>query len=69
MVYLEGLEEIDNIIALIKNSESSTTSKENLIKKYQFIENQAKAILAMRLSSLAELENKITDLKDGGSCK
>ena len=73
---LRALEDIDNIIALIKGSESATAAKENLIKKYQFTENQAKAILAMRLSSLAklekveleqeakELENKIKDLKD-----
>lgn len=73
---LRALEDIDNIIALIKNSENATAAKENLIKKYQFTENQAKAILAMRLSSLAklekveleqeakELENKIQDLKD-----
>ena len=73
---LRALEDIDNIIALIKNSENATAAKEKLIKKYQFTENQAKAILAMRLSSLAklekveleqeakELENKIKDLKD-----
>ena len=73
---LRALEDIDNIIALIKGSENATAAKENLIKKYQFTENQAKAILAMRLSSLAklekveleqeakELENKIKDLKD-----
>ena len=73
---LRALEDIDNIIALIKGSENATAAKENLIKKYQFTENQAKAILAMRLSSLAklekveleqeakELENKIQDLKD-----
>ncbi len=73
---LRALEDIDNIIALIKGSESAAAAKENLIKKYQFTENQAKAILAMRLSSLAklekveleqeakELENKIQDLKD-----
>ena len=73
---LRALEDIDNIIALIKGSESATAAKENLIKKYQFTEKQAKAILAMRLSSLAklekveleqeakELENKIKDLKD-----
>ena len=73
---LRALEDIDNIIALIKGSESAAAAKENLIKKYQFTENQAKAILAMRLSSLAklekveleqeakELENKIKDLKD-----
>lgn len=73
---LRALEDIDNIIALIKGSENATAAKENLIKKYQFTENQTKAILAMRLSSLAklekveleqeakELENKIKDLKD-----
>ena len=73
---LRALEDIDNIIALIKSSENVVAAKENLIKKYQFTENQAKAILAMRLSSLAklekveleqeakELENKIQDLKD-----
>ena len=73
---LLALEDIDNIIALIKGSESAAAAKENLIKKYQFTENQAKAILAMRLSSLAklekveleqeakELENKIQDLKN-----
>ena len=72
---LRALEDIDNIIALIKSSESATAAKEALIKKYQFTENQAKAILAMRLSSLAklekvelqkeakELEDKIADLK------
>jgi len=53
---LRALEDIDNIIALIKSSENATAAKENLIKKYQFTENQAKAILAMRLSSLAKLE-------------
>lgn len=53
---LRALEDIDNIIALIKGSESAIAAKENLIKKYQFTENQAKAILAMRLSSLAKLE-------------
>lgn len=53
---LKALEDIDNIIALIKQSENATVAKDNLIAKYQFTENQAKAILAMRLSSLAKLE-------------
>ena len=53
---LRALEDIDNIIALIKGSENAAAAKELLIKKYQFTENQAKAILAMRLSSLAKLE-------------
>lgn len=53
---LKALEDIDNIIALIKKSESSAAAKDRLIEKYQFTEAQAKAILAMRLSSLASLE-------------
>ena len=53
---MRALEDIDNIIALIKKSENATAAKEALIEKYQFTENQAKAILAMRLSSLAKLE-------------
>jgi len=53
---LKALEDIDNIIALIKQSESAAAAKINLISKYNFTENQAKAILAMRLSSLAKLE-------------
>ena len=73
---LKALEDIDNIIALIKASESAAAAKVNLIAKYHFTENQAKAILAMRLSSLAKLEkvelekekaelkNKIDDLID-----
>jgi len=53
---LKALEDIDNIIALIKSSDSAAAAKVNLISKYNFTENQAKAILAMRLSSLAKLE-------------
>ena len=53
---LIALEDIDNVIALIKGSESSAAAKEALIKKYNLSEAQAKAILAMRLSSLAKLE-------------
>ena len=53
---IKALEDIDNIIALIKKSENAGAAKESLIAKYEFTENQAKAILAMRLSSLAKLE-------------
>ena len=64
---LIALEDIDNVIALIKKSESSATAKEALIAKYNLSDAQAKAILAMRLSSLArleklELENERKDL-------
>ncbi len=54
---LKALEDIDNIIALIKNSENSSVAKARLIEKYDFTENQAKAILAMRLSSLTKLDS------------
>lgn len=65
---LKALEDIDNIIALIKKSESSTTARGALMEKYKFSEEQAKAILAMRLSSLAhlekiELQNEQADLQ------
>jgi len=53
---LKALEDIDNIIALIKKSENSNHAKEQLMEKYNFTERQAKAILAMKLSSLAKLE-------------
>lgn len=53
---LKALEDIDNIIALIKASESSTKAKESLMVKYNFTERQAKAIIDMKLGRLAHLE-------------
>ena len=53
---LIALEDIDNVIALIKASASSDSAKTKLIEKYKIDEIQAKSILAMRLSSLAKLE-------------
>lgn len=53
---LKALADIDDIITLIKKSESSAKAKEKLMDLYGFTEPQAKAILAMRLSSLAKLE-------------
>ena len=53
---LIALEDIDNIIALIKKSENATTAKTTLMAKYNLSEIQAKAILEMKLSRLAKLE-------------
>lgn len=53
---LIALEDIDNVIKLIKGSESAAAAKISLISKYNLNEEQAKSILAMRLSSLAKLE-------------
>lgn len=53
---LRALEDIDNIIALIKGSESAAAARTNLMTKYKFTENQAKAIVDMKLGKLAGLE-------------
>ena len=53
---LKALEDIDNIIQLIKKSSSSKDAVTNLVEKYEFTEKQAKAIVDMRLGKLANLE-------------
>ena len=53
---LTALEDIDNVIALIKNSESAAAAKIALMAKYKLSEAQAKAILDMKLAKLAKLE-------------
>ena len=52
---LKALEDIDNIIALIKKSPNSKEAQNSLIKKYAFSEAQAKSIVNMKLGSLASL--------------
>lgn len=53
---LIALEDIDNVIKLIKASESAATAKTALMTQYNLSEVQAKAILDMKLSKLAKLE-------------
>ena len=53
---LIALEDIDNVIALIKKSESAAAAKVALMSQYHLSEVQAKAILDMKLSKLAKLE-------------
>lgn len=53
---LIALEDIDNVIKLIKTSESAAAAKVELMSRYKLDEDQAKAILDMRLSKLAHLE-------------
>ncbi len=59
---LEGLkialDHIDEVIETIKKSETKEVAAENLIKKFGLSERQAKAILEMRLQTLAGLERK-----------
>ena len=65
---LKALEDIDNIVALIRKSASAADAKVALIEKYKFSEAQAKAILDMKLAKLAnlekvELQNEKADLE------
>ena len=53
---LIALEDIDNVIKLIKASESAAAAKTALMNQYNLSEAQAKAILDMKLSKLAKLE-------------
>jgi DNA gyrase subunit A len=53
---VKALENIDNIITLIKKSESAAAARQNLMNEYKFTELQAKAIVDMRLGKLAHLE-------------
>lgn len=53
---LKALEDIDNIIELIKKSESAAAAKVKLSEKYGFTSNQAHAIVEMKLGKLAGLE-------------
>ena len=59
---LEGLvtalNDIDNVIKKIKQSKDAATAKDVLIADYSFSEDQAKAILDMKLQKLASLEQE-----------
>ncbi|MGB4966904.1 MAG: DNA topoisomerase (ATP-hydrolyzing), partial [Candidatus Saccharimonadales bacterium] len=59
---LEGLkialDNIDEVIATIRSSETTEEAQTNLIKRFKLSEIQAKAILAMQLRTLAGLERK-----------
>ena len=52
----KSVEDIDNVIQLIKSAENSTDAGVKLRAKYGFTEVQAKAILDMKLSKLAHTE-------------
>ena len=65
---LKALEDIDNIINLIKKSKSAATARVELQEQYKFSEIQAQAITDMKLGRLAgleklELEEEIAGLK------
>lgn len=53
---IKALAIIDKIIKTIKASKSSEEARKNLIATFKFTENQAKAIVDMKLGKLANLE-------------
>lgn len=74
--YLIALDNLDEVIELIRNSRDPEVAREDLIKRFELSEIQAKAILEMRLQRLTGLEREkivkeyeevqtlIADLKD-----
>ncbi|MDT8285191.1 MAG: DNA gyrase C-terminal beta-propeller domain-containing protein, partial [Thermovirgaceae bacterium] len=57
-----ALDNIDEVIKIIKSSRNVEDARENLIKRFDFSEIQAQAILDMRLQKLTSLETqKIID--------
>src|SRR3990167_7178941 len=54
----KALDHIDEIIAIIKKSDSKEDAFNNLIKKFKFSDRQTNAILEMKLQALAGLERK-----------
>ncbi len=58
----KALDKLDSIIALIRSAASPNEAKNKLISSFEFTEQQAKAILDMRLQRLTALEReKITE--------
>jgi DNA gyrase subunit A len=55
---LKAIDNIDEIIALIRASRDSDHAREQLIERFEFSEAQANAILAMRLRRLTGLERE-----------
>ncbi|MDZ7767468.1 MAG: DNA gyrase subunit A [Melioribacteraceae bacterium] len=56
--YIIALDNIDEVIETIKKSKDVNTAQNNLMKKFNLSEVQAKAILDMRLQRLTGLERK-----------
>ncbi|MHC1737632.1 MAG: DNA gyrase subunit A [Ignavibacteriaceae bacterium] len=56
--YIIALDNIDEVIEVIKKSRDVETAKNNLIRKFKLSEIQAKAILDMRLQRLTGMERK-----------
>ena len=59
---IAALANIDDIVDIIRKSDSPTEAKNTLMDKYSFTENQAKSILDMKLARLTKLDGvKLND--------
>ena len=59
---ISALENIDEVISIIRGSKDPEAAKKALIEKFSFSEKQTKAILDMRLQKLTSLEiDKVVD--------
>lgn len=56
--FLIALENIDEVIEIIKSSSTPSEAKSALIERFEFSEHQAQAILEMRLQTLTGLERE-----------
>ena len=56
--FLKALDNIDEIIEIIKNSDTPSTAKERLISRFNFTPIQAQEILNLRLQRLTALERE-----------
>lgn len=63
---IKAIAVIDEIIAMIRQSSSAAAAKETLINKWKFSEEQATAILDMKLSKLAKLEEEELKAEEKG---
>ncbi len=56
--FLKALDHIDEVISIIRSSQTTNEAKEKLIKRFDFTDAQVTAIVEMRLRSLTGLERE-----------
>lgn len=54
---LKALDNVDEVVHIIRSSQDTPTAKVNLIERFDFSDRQAQAILDMRLARLTNLES------------
>lgn len=56
--YLKAIDHLDEVVKLIRSSESRDVAKQELISRFQFTDKQAHAVLDLRLYQLTGLEHE-----------